>query len=149
MAIALKHLYCILFIILERNIAVAWNHDVLRKVYDKRVFEVHDVQEEVRRIVDAHHSRVLSQQEDSVIPILGCGPTIEYHKKREEVLGVASFADIANVLHADGETCMVAHVKSSHLNSFEELVYIYLFYIFLTSSYVVASSGHLPPSRLS
>lgn len=117
----LKIFYCcVILFLLESSVTAAWNHDVLHKVYDKRLFEVHEVQEDVSSIVDAHHSRVLLQQEDSIIPIIGCGPTIEYHKKREEVMKFATFADIATVLHADDESCMIAHAKLSHLQNFNE-----------------------------
>ena len=110
--------YLALTLLILPTIAGAMPH-TLERIYEKRLFEVHEF-DEVNTIADKHHEKISVDLSDANVPILGCGPMSDYHKKEKELSAFASFTDVASVLHDEDEACIIAHVKGSLIHDFDE-----------------------------
>jgi hypothetical protein len=87
--------------------------------FDRRLLEVHELSH-VDDLVAKHHAGIKLQQTEANIPILGCGPSLQLHGKMKQLAALSSFSEVASVLHDEDETCIIAHVKGSDVETFNE-----------------------------
>jgi hypothetical protein len=89
------------------------HHHILQQIYDPTLLSAHEFSD-FSSFVQQHRSTVRNTER---IPILGCGPTDSVQSKEESLRLVASYVDLASVLHDLDRTCLVAHMTTEDMKA--------------------------------
>lgn len=86
---------------------------ILQQIYDPSLLTAHEFSD-LSHFVHQYRTTVSHQER---IPILGCGPTDSVLLKEDSLRSVASYVDLATVLHADDRTCFVTHMTPEEMEA--------------------------------
>lgn len=115
---AVLNSYALAISILLLNSVCGSDHH-FHKIFDRRLLEVHELSN-LEDLVDKHHSGIQSQQAEVNVPILGCGPSAQFHEKIQELAPLSSYTEVAAMIHDEDQTCIIAHVKGFNIKAFNK-----------------------------